>query len=381
MKPKLALILAIAPMAWAQFNSGSNGSDGPLNYTTPGAYTFDPQVLGLNPAGDNIFNFTTINIGANVTLNMPANVLRWKPVIWLATGSVTIAGAINMAGQRGLPIGGINPGENRYPAMPGAGGFPGGMGAYLTSPATDGAGWGAGAATPNGAGNGATYPAATTQLVPLIGGAGGGGGALGNGTAGGNGGAGGGAIRIVSSTSITLSGQILADGGGAGGGINSPSGGGGAAGPIHLVAPTITMPNTADLHGSVLKFSANTINNSTGNLFGSTVFGPLYNPPLPVNVPQVTLVSLNSVNAPAELLANILAPDFNLPTTAAVSLNIAAQFVPVGTVVKLIVNSEQGADQSIGCAALAGTFASSTATCTGLTLPQGVTVADIRAVW
>jgi hypothetical protein len=53
--------LAIAPALHAQFSSGSTGSDGALNLTTPGTTVFDPVAMGLNPAGDNIFNFTTIN--------------------------------------------------------------------------------------------------------------------------------------------------------------------------------------------------------------------------------------------------------------------------------------------------------------------------------
>jgi hypothetical protein len=376
----LATALALMPAAWAQFSSGSTGSDGALNYPTAGTYTFDPVVLGLNPAGDNIFNFTTINIAANVTLLMPANVLRWKPVIWLASGNVTIAGTLNLNGAGGANMGGINPGETRYPAIPGAGGFPGGMGAYLTSPATPGGGWGGGTVT-TGAGNYGAYNAGTTQLVPLIGGSGGAGGAIGTGTFGGNGGAGGGAIRIVSSTSITLSGSIQANAGGPGGGtFGSGGGGGGSGGAIHLIAPSITV-NQGNVSAAIDKISATTFINNSGGLYGQLVTGPLFNPPLPVNIPQVTLTGVNSINAPKEVLANILAPDYNIPTTSAVSVNIAAQFVPVGTVVKLLVNSEQGNDQSISCAALAGTFASSTATCSGLTLPQGVSVADIRAVW
>ena len=84
----MLMAVAIAPLR-AQFSSGSNNSDGALSFTTPGMYTFDPQVLGLNPAGDNVFNFTTINVAAGVTLNMPADVLRNRAVIWLASGVVS----------------------------------------------------------------------------------------------------------------------------------------------------------------------------------------------------------------------------------------------------------------------------------------------------
>jgi hypothetical protein len=79
-------------------------------------------------------------------------------------------------------------------------------------------------------------------------------------------------------------------------------------------------------------------------------------------------------------MGSLLAPDFTV-TTSPITVNIAAQYIPVGTVVKLYLTAEQGNDSVVTCAALAGTLASSTATCTGASFPQGVTIADIRAVW
>ena len=142
----LALALAITPALHAQFSSGSTGSDGALSYTTAGTYTFDPVALGLNPAGDNVFNFTTITIAANVTLLMPADVLRNRAVIWLATGNVVIAGTLALEGAGGAAMGATNPGQARLPAMPGPGGYPGGGRLISTSPATNGGGLGGGVA-------------------------------------------------------------------------------------------------------------------------------------------------------------------------------------------------------------------------------------------
>jgi hypothetical protein len=391
----LVLALTAAPALRAQFSSGSTGSDGALNLTTAGTVIFDPVAMGLNPAGDNIFNFTTINIAANVTLVMTADVLRNRPVIWLASGNVTIAGTINLSGANGAALSTTNIGDSRYPAMPGPGGFPGGVGAYLASSATNGGGYGGGVTTTTNGGN-ATYLYYSDQLVPLFGGAGGAGAQISNAAAGGNGGAGGGAIRIVSSTSIaiTSSGSILANGGGGGYAPGNVQyyGGGGAGGVIHLVAPTVTNSGTLNVSGGegpgvgaagngVVKISGT---NVTAGYAGSItpVVGPLYNPPLPSYVSQVKVVSVNSVAAPADIMANILAPDFTINTSSAVSINISAQYVPVGTVVKLYLNSEQGNDQIVTCAALSGTLASSTATCSGATFPQGVvTAANVRAVW
>ena len=54
----------------------------------------------LNPAGDNIFNFTTINVGPGVIVKLTSRVLT-GPVTWLAQGSVTISGTIDMNGEDG----------------------------------------------------------------------------------------------------------------------------------------------------------------------------------------------------------------------------------------------------------------------------------------
>jgi len=381
----LVFALVITPVLRAQFSSGSTGSDGALNLTTPGTVVFDPVAMGLNPAGDNIFNFTTINVGANVTLVMTADVLRNRSVIWLATGNVTIAGVLALEGASGTPYSGNNPGAMRSPAMPGPGGFPGGVGGYLTSPATNGGGYGGGV-TGSGAGGAGGYLYTSNQLVPLVGGSGGAGGQIGTGTAGGNGGAGGGAIRIVSSTSISVTGTINANGGAAGPSLtNSYVGGQGSGGAIHLIAPTVT--NSGGIYAGngspagVVKISANSSSN-TGSIFGSVVVtGPLYNPPLPTGVSQVNVVSVNGIAAPSDVMASYLVPDFTVSTTSAVSINISGQYIPVGTVVTLYLTSEQGNDSTLTCSALAGTLASSTATCPGATFPQGVTITDIRAVW
>ena len=388
----LWLLLALAvmtPALHAQFSSGSNGSDGALNYTTPGTYIFDPQVLSLNPAGDNVFNFTTINVASGVTLVMTADVLRNRAVVWLASGAVTIAGALNLQGANGAAMSVINPGQARYPAMPGPGGFPGGIGAYLTSPATNGDGF-SGGVTSAGNGGSAGYGYNSNQLDPLVGGSGGAGGQIGGGTVGGNGGAGGGAIRIVSSTSITITGFINAYGGNGGGGLNnSPNGGNGSGGAIHLIAPSVTSTGTLNVNNGtppgVVRVAGTNVTIGGAVTVGALTTGPLYNPPLPSGVPQVRVVSINTgastINAPADITGSALAPDFTISTPSAVTVNISAQFVPVGTVVTLHLNSEQGNDATITCAALAGTLASSTASCASVNFPQGVTLTDIKAVW
>src|SRR5215467_812046 len=124
-------LLALAAGAWAQaFSSGSTGSDGAYSPTVSG--DFDPAALGLNPAGDNVFNFTTINIPAGVTIKLRASKVRNMPVVFLASGNVTIAGTLDLNGAQAVTLDGSNQtqiSQNRRPAEPGAGGYYGGLGA------------------------------------------------------------------------------------------------------------------------------------------------------------------------------------------------------------------------------------------------------------
>ena len=71
--------------------SGSSGSDGALNLTTPGTVVFEPQAFDppLKPARGNIYNFTTIYIGKGVTVKLSALKLA-GPVFWLAQGPVVL---------------------------------------------------------------------------------------------------------------------------------------------------------------------------------------------------------------------------------------------------------------------------------------------------
>ncbi len=406
----LCLILAGAASACAQFSSGSTGTDGALNYTTAGTYVFDPTALGLNPAGDNVFNFTTINIGAGVTLKLTNSRLRGKPVYFLATGDVTIAGTLDLSGAQGTDMLGSNPWNTRTTAQPGPGGYSGGLGAVnfggASASATVGFGPGsstypgsaASFATAGGSGStvGPTYGNAT--LNPLLGGSGGTGGTVPN-VAGGNGGAGGGALRIVSATSIQVSGSILAKGGGGGycdNGVNPTSfagstrhGGGGSGGSIHLIAPSISGAGTIDASGGSRNYtftgglgrvllSGNTVSFSgTLNAFSNT--GRL-NLPTAIAAPTVTITSVNGVSAPSNPTADVTIPDITITASSAVTVNLSASNVPLGTQVQLTLTPETGNQASATCNPLAGTIASSTATCS-ITFPTGVNITSARATW
>jgi hypothetical protein len=214
----MMLCLGILPAAAAPFNSGSNGSYGPMNITSN-------TTLNLPP--DGVFHCTTITVAQGITLRFNANPLN-TPVYLLATGDVTIAGIVNIAG--GAASGAV-------PGKGGPGGFDGGFGGFGANPPLnrggDGHGPGRGvnangrydAAHANGIGSN-TNAYGNVLIVPLLGGSGGSGR---DGNPGSGGGGGGGAILIASNTKLTINGAVHAVGG-----FGSGAGSGGA---IRLVAP------------------------------------------------------------------------------------------------------------------------------------------------
>jgi hypothetical protein len=416
-----AAVLACGSIGWTQgFSSGSTGSDGALNYTTSGTYSFDPAALGLNPTGDNIFNFTTINIPAGVTLRLDSGNLRGKPVIWLATGNVTIAGTLDLSGTNAPNLSSLGADwiAQRTPTSPGAGGFPGGVGARPGTNSYAGLGPGGGppvtptsTACTNARGNPGSYATAggssggsqpgptygNIQLVPLLGGSGGSGGCVppavtATDASGGTGGAGGGAIRIVSSTSISVTGAINAQGGTGGAGRSGGnSGAGGSGGAINLIAPTVTGGGSLRTFGqgpSVVSGAGYVLINATTNTYtgfatdGIFTARPLLAPPLPTpsTQPSITVTSVNGVNVNQPPKGLFLTPDVTINATGPVTIAITATGIPVGTVVTFNILSELGADQNISCTPLAGTLASSTATCSA-SFPTSVSIMLGSASW
>lgn len=424
------LLLASPSTARAQtFDSGSNGSDGVLNFTTPGTVDFDPVALGLDADHDNVYQFTTINIAAGVTVRL-SEVHLSGPVFWLASGSVQIDGIIDLSGQNGQNGQDILNDAFRLPSVAGAGGFGGGLGGSTDSALNPGlggatAGNGPGGATPGGgAGSGAGYassgaagrcyysnpcgaagqPYGSAFLVPLVGGSGGAGGVRDDVASGygGGGGAGGGAILIASSASIAVTGGILANGGGGGASIRF-GGGGGSGGSIRLVAPTIGVSQTAVLTavggGGGSGFSAGFGNGNGGSgasgrirleAFQHSVTGSV-NPsapmvgPVAVFLPDTAAPSLRIVDINGAVLVNPMAslimPDATTNTNAPVAVSIEAHNIPAGTTVQLQLVSENAPDQIFDSSPLAGTSALSTATVTVNQLPPGLSRGFLHAKW
>jgi hypothetical protein len=353
------------------FSSGSTGADGALSYNTPGTYYFNPGTLHINASGSNIFNFTTINIASGVTLIFTSQILT-GPMYWLASGDVNISGTLSLDGAVGHSR--SNNASDRIPSAAGAGGFGGGVGGggSLLPSAGNGPGGGAGATVKIG--NNGTFTGGL-YLVPLIGGSGGGGSLNGDPcetTYGDGGGAGGGAILIASSTTINLNGgsSISVRGGGP-----ECFGGGGSGGAIRLVANTVTAPSgtgtppqlyaTGAGYGAVsngrIRVEAFTGNNSAAyiNYNGAAVsFSVPFALALPATAPAV--IKVTSING-IPINANPFSfPDAIINTNGPITLNVQAQYIPVGTIPKIYVYGESGPDQTITCSALAGTLPLST---------------------
>ncbi|BDC49850.1 hypothetical protein F183_A21660 [Bryobacterales bacterium F-183] len=406
----LAIVLAFP--ALAQFSSGSTGADGAITIpNNAGVVIFDPAASSpywsapLDADGDNVFHFTTITIGSNSRLVLRAGKLRNKAVIFLAQGNVTLAAnaTIDASGEDGVPI--SSPVQvSRRPAEPGPGGFPGGLGSRTdttpSTPASDGYGpvTGRSLAPTTGCSGvaGANYPQTTYMniaMVPLVGGGGGAGGFCSTaGSTGGNGGAGGGALRIVSSTSITAAynGTVNFDASGGGPSAGNAGGGPGAGGMIHLIAPTVNagrvhaynpqVGSTTPLsQGSgVIRINANSA--SCPVCSPAAIVGALFNPPLPVSIPELRITQVNGTNVNNPPLGQLSSPDVSINTSSSATVNLAAKNIPPGTVVNLKISSDTIRDQSLTCNALAGTLASSTATCTA-TFPLGANLTIASASW
>ncbi|HDO22735.1 MAG TPA: hypothetical protein ENG86_07785 [Nitrospirae bacterium] len=297
----------------------------------------------------------------------------------LATGDVVITGIIDVSGESTTNTTLTSPGKG------GPGGYDGGYGGASGLPGGKGLGPGAGGGGPSasyryaggggygspggsvGANYGAGGPAyGNARLVPLIGGSGGGGMSGSTTTSGYGGGGGGGAILIASSTSITVTGSITANGG------NGYSiAGGGSGGAIRLMANTISGNGTISAKGGSLsaayhggqgfiRLEAYTNNRSAGT-------EPPYSYGQPgsvfvANIPSLSITSVAGVSVPASPTGSYAQPDMFLPGTTVnpVTVTLSAANIPVGTTVTVSVVPQYGAAADT-TAALSGSDASSTA--------------------
>lgn len=386
----LSLAAAAPLLAGGVFNCGSSGADGALTYPASGSpvtLTFDPAdptspAFGKDADGDGIYHFTSITIPTNVTVKVRAPEVGWQPLHWLSTGDITINGILDLDGENGHPA------ESTVYhsfAIPGPGGYPGGIGTSQHQTATNGFGPGGGAVN-SGSGTHSSY--GNVYLQPLTGGSGAAGG---SGSPNSGGGAGGGAILLASNSVVTINGA--GSGVRARGGSNGAFGGGhGAGGSIRIVAPTITgnggistsSPTGNSVNYGRIRFESFS-DTHTGTITARevrrvTLLQDTYVAPVSGSFPKVRVTTVDGVAVAASPDGSFVVPDVTINDNGAVTLNIQANNVPLGTIVTVYLLSENNLTQTVNSTALAGTLASSTATATA-TLPQGYTRGFPYASW
>ncbi len=425
MKTIASLLLLLVPVVSQAQSCNSTGADKEYKPAASGA--FDPVALGLNAAGDNVFNFTSVTIPSGVTITMPAHLMKsQRPVVFLVSGAVNINGTLDLSGAPGnassLQF------ENRTPSEPGAGGYPGGVGAMPNSPPTSpGAGPGGGKVTtnqgngcdasytyPGGGGGGCKIPSpvyGNQELLPLVGGSGGsGGGSSDPNYTGASGGAGGGAIRICSDTSISIY-QLYANGGYGGNASGQQGvGGGGSGGAIHLQAPTVTISPYGNGISAIggydyytngrastgrVRIDSNSLsgsnNVSPAPFLSSLLPGNYDGVPLPTP-PTVTVVSINGVTKKSNGVPidtqplNMYSPadlTFSAPATGVVPVVVNTTGIPSGTKVTfyLYVATDDNVSPGTPDIAVQATVTSNTATLNIPSLPAGVNRLFVRAVF
>ena len=405
----IIVALTASPSAAQTFSSGSTGADGAFNPTCSPI----PCTVSVPLPASGVFNFTTVNVPADVTVTFIPNAAN-TPVTMLASGDVTLAGRIDVSGKNGagvLPgrggpggfaggLGGRGGGTLSLDGTPGLG--PGGGGGGVSVGVGDASGGGFGTAGSGDAG-GSTYGLHT--LVPLIGGSGGGGAAGTPSSTGSGGGGGGGAILIASSGTITLGtsgfitvpGGITAGGGIVGGGFADTIAGCGSGGGIRVVANRLAGTGFLDASGGGLTAGAGCNAFSRPALGGNgrirlESFEDLTQiiqsfptasrgiPGLiipPTGFPTLRIVAIGGVASPDNPQGTFLAtPDITLSPTVTnpVTVNLQATNVPTGTSVALSVASEGVPTRTtVITAPLSGSLSSSTSAAS-VTLPSGTSV-------
>lgn len=323
--------------AWGQIDVPSDGSDGDLN---PGAGTLTIDLSQAVPgqwdqAGTGagvydaakwavVFKYNLVNIPSGATvrfINHPSG----APVVWLVKETVSIAGTVDLSGGNAANLGSI--------AEPGPGGHRGGAAALFATVASGGFGPGGGLSA-SGTGNanaagrfGDVRPYGNAQIVPLIGGSGGGG----RTDATHDGSAGGGAILIACRNTVTVTGTVRSIAG-------TSSVYLGSGGAVRILANAIdgTSAGLIDTgsRGAVgrIRLEANSINGTVRRTPAASEAAP-DSPPLiwpPDNAPSVKVVSIGGTSAPNDPRGslNLGGQDVTLTGGGPVTVRVEARNVP-----------------------------------------------------
>lgn len=317
------------------FSSGSTGADGPLDLSTMNCPL---NICQIQLPESGILNFTTVNIPQDKQLRFKSN-SRNTPVTMLAQGPITIAGAVDVSSVYLFGSGVCGGTFDRL----GPGGFRGAIPS----------GFGPGGGTINQQNGRWVGP---LSLVPIVGGSGGW-----------NVGDGGGAIVIASSSSITVTGSINANGST----FSSCPGPSGSGGAIRLVANSITVPGILSACGfsnncGVIRIEApDGQRNFTGNATPAVVLSTINPIVLSSAAPLLTISSIGGFSVPSYAGSRFDTVDLLLPNQLAdpISIVVTANNIPVGTQVEVRpVRNSSNATFAPGT--LAGTLQQSTATAT-----------------
>jgi hypothetical protein len=422
-----------APGVASAFVSGSTGADG----------AFSPTVnVTIDVPSSGVFNYTSVNIPAGVTVKYRRNTIN-TPIVILSSSDVTIAGTLDISGDIGRPTGAAGDGVTGDDGTPGTGGpggydggrggLPGAVGSGAPTRGGDGLGAGAGGGALStaivgngnqicggggggfstagtnsscrvvaGSGNdigvgGASY--GSSALLPLIGGSGGGGGSGGPSFIGSGGGGGGGAILIAASGTVSVTGTLRADGGTGGhaaGSGRGGGGGGGSGGAIRIIATTIAGNGTISAAGG----GAGTADSSSFPYGGAGAAGrirlesetytrtaasnPVHSFGQPGQVfiaglPTLRISSVAGVTAPENPTGSA---DITLPATTPnpVTVVFTTTGVPVGNTVLLKVTPAYGTPSSAVSPALEGSTASASAS-VSVNLPVGPSVLSAQTTY
>jgi hypothetical protein len=385
MKPKIiqAIIAAfLCGAANAQVNSGSNGSDGALDYSSLTNLGYSTNiVINMADHPNGIYQYTYVTIPNNVTVMFIPNANN-SPVTWLVQNNVVINGTIDVSGQSANgAVGGIG----------GPGGWTGGSGG---SNPTAGQGPGGGAAGGyafcGSYGTLATSPSTGTIygnqfILPLLGGSGGGGTLYYSGFGVAGGGGGGGAILIAASGQIQVNGIINAAGGYGvyiyWGGIGGGSGSGGA---VRLVATKITGAGNIAANGQVA--GNGYYSSGSGRVrfdtfesdFAGTISGVSSQgfQPIIISTPgqgaQLTVTSVGGVAVSASPTGTLSTPDAVLSAQQnnPIPVTVSCANIPLNTQITVSVRPANGAAVTATGYNTTGTLAASTATIS-IVMPRG----------
>ena len=359
------LLLSAIPGHAAITIPGADGSDGALNITDDTIIDLSQAVTGVWNANNTanagkgiydpakwavVFKYSSVTVASGKTLTF-TNHPSHAPVVWLVSGNATISGTVSLNGTTGVAAPSL--------AEPGPGGFRGGMGIYGLS-VFGSAGFGVGGGgIPGNDGYGGSYGSAgglgpvaygNPSLIPLIGGSGGSGTNNNSGNQPSGGGAGGGAILIACGNTLTIGGQVGANGGA--GASPYYRAGSGSGGGVRLVADTLAGTGIVNAvggsapsgyAGGLGRIRIERVNNSSS---ASVLPDPSIVPLSPGDTallwppsgaPDVRIVSIGGQNIGPDPLASFgtFGADAALPQTASTQLVIETTNVEQASQVKV----------------------------------------------